>query len=145
MFSILILLALTTQAPAGAPTPPRDVEVHYDKFENNTFIHVNPIKYPLTDDRGGDLYVTLMATHTGKGRPTELSNDVCLIITRIGREWEYLTDHKMSIVCGDLRLLHPGDKYTSELKHGDCWETIQTFLSRIVDPQRWTTQATCIC
>jgi hypothetical protein len=46
MFSTLLVLALTTQAPTGAPKPPiSEITVTYEKFEDVTVILLNLGKF----------------------------------------------------------------------------------------------------
>ena len=126
MFSTLLLLALTTQTPAPEP-PISEITVKYDKFDDHTQIHLDLGEF--TDDRG-DFSASMYIGHSGKTRPAELHNDVGLLIYRYGQRWEFLNEHEIRIVCGDDRIEHNSDRYSSDMKDGDCNEYLSTYLNR---------------
>jgi len=128
MFSTLLLLALTTQTPAGAPEPPiSEITVKYNKFDDFTAIRLDLGSF--TDDRG-TFVASLSCVYSGKARPEELRSRVNLHIYRYGETWEFLHEHQIRIVCGDDRIEHDGDAYNSDMKGGDCNEFLNTYLSR---------------
>src|SRR5271157_6141692 len=102
----LLLLALTTQTPAGAPEPPiSEITVKYNKFDDLTAIRLDLGSF--TDDRG-TFVASLSCVYSGKARPEELRSRVNLHIYRYGETWEFLHEHQIRIVCGDDRIEHDG-------------------------------------
>ncbi len=128
MFSTLLLLALTTQTPAGAPEPPiSEITVKYNKFDDRTLVRLDLGAF--TDDRG-HFSASLFIGYSGKARPRELRKEVGLGIYRYGQGWEFLYEHQIRIVCGDDRIEHEHDHYDSDMKDGDCNEYLNTYLNR---------------
>jgi len=126
MFTTLFLLALTTQTPAPEP-PISEITVQYDKFDDRTFISLDLGEF--TDHRG-HFSAALLTSYSGKARPQELRNVVCLHIYRYRQGWEFLSRHQIRIVCGDDRMEHNRDYYHSDMQDGDCNEYLNTFLDR---------------
>ncbi len=92
MFSTLLLLALTTQTPAGAPEPPiSEITVKYNKFDDFTAIRLDLGSF--IDDRG-TFVASLGIVCSGKARPEELRSRVNLHIYRYDQMWEFLLEHQ---------------------------------------------------
>jgi hypothetical protein len=126
VFSILFLLALTTQTPSPEP-PISAMTVTYDKFDDITLIRLGLGEF--TDDRG-TFVGSMLTSHSGKVRPEGLDSQVVLSIHRYGQRWEFLNEHQIRIVCGDDRIEHNSDHYSSNMKDGDCHEYLGTCLNR---------------
>ena len=69
----------------------------------------------------------MLTSHSGKVRPEGLDSQVVLSIHRYGQRWEFLNEHQIRIVCGDDRIEHNSDHYSSNMKDGDCHE----YLARV--------------
>ena len=107
-------------APTGAPQPPiEEITVTYDKFEDVVIVLPPWARSPM----GEANFPPVMTTrYSGKARPAELHNEVILGIGRFGIGQQFRDRHEIPIVCGDDRLEHTDDRYSSDQNGAFWWD-----------------------
>ena len=120
MYGSILVVALSLIAQVS--DKPR---IKYDKFKDRTFISIDLMKVPGEE---GYSNISMNTGHAGKN-PKKIDEDgwINVHIYRSGKNWRYLRDHDVAVMCGDDHIPFWKDKepsYDHDMDDGDCNESV---------------------
>jgi hypothetical protein len=126
----LLILTLTLCLTSTALGQIRDkLKISYDNFKDWTFIRLKIKEIPRAADYEDDYTeISLFVGHQGKEPRRYDGNEIVLLgFYRSGKEWRFLNDHDLQVMCGENHI-PVKSTYKSAIDKGRCKETIMTPL-----------------